>query len=213
MATFRGFSWKKVPIYILAQIFGAWLGALVVYCNYFHAINLFEGGRGVRTVPGTASLFGAYALPYVPAANAFFDEFIGTFALVFIVFAVTDRYNGSPPAGLVPLAVFIVAAGITGAYGMQTAFAINPARDLGPRIMTAMVGYGREVFNYRSQFWLWCQICGPISGALSAAFIYDSLLYLGEDSIMNRPSASVRQQRAHSANTAQTDTISNAGVV
>jgi glycerol uptake facilitator-like aquaporin len=82
-------------------------------------------------------------LDYVPAANCFFDEFIGTFALVFVIFAVTDKRNGPPPAGLVPLAIFVVVLGITAAYGMQTSFAINPARDLGPRIMTAMVGYGR----------------------------------------------------------------------
>ena len=62
LATFRGFPWWKVPIYVLAQLLGGIVGAAVVYANYFHAINLFEGGSGVRTVPGTASLFGTYAV-------------------------------------------------------------------------------------------------------------------------------------------------------
>ena len=62
MAVFRGFSWKKVPGYFIGQLFGAWLGALLVYANYFHAIDIFEGGKGIRTTPGTASFFGVYTV-------------------------------------------------------------------------------------------------------------------------------------------------------
>ena len=78
------------------------------------------------------------------AANCFFDEFLGTFILVLVVFAVIDKRNMPPPNGLLPLVVFIVVLGLGAGWGMQTGYAINPARDLGPRIMTAMVGYGRE---------------------------------------------------------------------
>jgi hypothetical protein len=67
MAIFRGFPWRKVPVYIFAQVFGAFIGALIVYSNYFHAIDIFEGGAGVRTVPGTASFFS----PYVVRASSF----------------------------------------------------------------------------------------------------------------------------------------------
>lgn len=56
--------------------------------------------------------------------------------------AITDRNNGPPPAGLVPLVLFITILGIGAALGMQTGYAINPARDLGPRLLTSMVGYG-----------------------------------------------------------------------
>ncbi|KAI0302866.1 aquaporin-like protein [Multifurca ochricompacta] len=95
-AIFRRLSWKKVPLYILGQMLGAFLGSLFVYSNYFHAINLVEGGSGVRTVPGTAGLFATYAAPYVPAANCFFNEFLGTFLLLIVVFAITDSRNGAP---------------------------------------------------------------------------------------------------------------------
>ena len=61
LAIFRGFPWRKVPGYWLGQLFGAWLGAMLTYANYFHAIDIFEGGKGVRTVPGTASLFAVYS--------------------------------------------------------------------------------------------------------------------------------------------------------
>lgn len=62
LATFRGFPWRKVPVYILSQLLGGIVGAAIVYANYHSAIDLFEGGHGVRTVPGTASLFGTYAV-------------------------------------------------------------------------------------------------------------------------------------------------------
>ena len=62
LATFRRFPWKKVPIYIAAQLLGAFVGAALTYANYFHAIDVFEGGKGVRTTPGTAALFATYAV-------------------------------------------------------------------------------------------------------------------------------------------------------
>jgi len=193
MAIFRGFPWRKVPSYIFAQVFGAFLGALIVYANYSHAIDIVEGGVGVRTVPGTASLFTSYALDYVSDVNCFFDEFLCSFALLLVIFAVTDHHNGPPPPGLVPLAVFAVIFGITAGLGLQTSFAINPARDLGPRIVTAIVGYGEPVWAYRGQFWLWCTIGGPLAGGFTAAFLYDALIYIGDDGLLNRQSRSARR--------------------
>ncbi|TFY75326.1 hypothetical protein EWM64_g8688 [Hericium alpestre] len=207
LAVFRDFPWRKVPVFIMAQIVGAWIGAMLVYANYFHAINIAEGGHGARTVSGTAGLFSTYALEYMPAANSFFDEFVGTMTLILVVFAVTDQRNGPPPAGMVPLVIFILILGIGAAFGMQTGYAINPARDLGPRIMTAMMGYGKagascfmfrnafradrlvmcEVFNFRNQYWLWCPILGSVCGGLVGAFIYDALIFTGNESILNRP--------------------------
>jgi len=192
-AIFRRLPWRKVPLYILGQVLGAFFGSLFVYSNYFHAIDLFEGGKGVRTVPGTASLFATYSAPYMPAANCFFDEFLGTFLLLIVVWAVTDPRNGPPPSGLVPLVIFFLILGIGAAFGMQTGYAINPARDFGPRLMTSMVGYGREVFNFRHQYWLWCPIIASLSGGIVGCFVYDSLLYTGSDSFLNKPSATARQ--------------------
>lgn len=78
----------------------------------------------------------------MPAAACFFNEFLATFILIIVVFAVTDSRNGPPPAGMLPLVMFLLLFGLGAAWGMQTAYALNPARDFGPRLMTAMVGYG-----------------------------------------------------------------------
>jgi len=61
-ASVRNFPWKKVPSYILAQLLGGICGAGIVYANYYHAINLYEGGTDIRTISGTAGLFGTYAV-------------------------------------------------------------------------------------------------------------------------------------------------------
>lgn len=200
LATFRGFPWRKVPVYILSQLLGGIVGAAIVYANYHSAIDLFEGGHGVRTVPGTASLFGTYAAPYLSNASAFFEEFIGAFLLLLVLLSVSDKRNGPPPAGLLPLVLFLTLFGLGIAFGTQTGFAVNPARDLGPRILTAMVGYGREVFTYRHQYWIWAGVLAPILGALAATFVYDTFVFTGNESIINRPNKLAREHNAHAMN-------------
>jgi aquaglyceroporin related protein len=74
---------------------------------------------------------------------------MATALLLLVVLAISDKRNGPPPPGLNPLVLFITILGMGACLGMETAYAINPARDLGPRILTAMVGYGGGVFSYR----------------------------------------------------------------
>lgn len=195
----RDFPWRKVPAYVFAQVMGGLCGAGIIYANYIHAIDIVEGGRNIRTVPGTAGLFSTYALDYMTSVSCFFDEFIGTVVLLLVVCAVTDARNGPPPAGLVPLVLFIAVLGIGAALGMQTGYAINPARDLGPRLLTSMVGYGKEVYTFRNHYWLWCPVIAPILGAIVGAFIYDLLFFTGSESILNKPNKKARMARHRAA--------------
>ncbi|KAF9515990.1 hypothetical protein BS47DRAFT_709630 [Hydnum rufescens UP504] len=190
MAVFRGFPWKKVPVYWLAQTAGGCFGALVAYSNYMHAISIVDPDKTRLT----ASIFAGYALDYLPAAACFFSEFLGTALLVMTLLAALDKYSGAPPAGLVPLVFFILFLGEGMALGMETAFALNPARDFGPRIALSMLGYSRHVvWNYRSQYWLWTGILAPLSGGVVGALVYDVFLYIGSDSIVNKPTQGARQ--------------------
>ncbi|KIJ47800.1 hypothetical protein M422DRAFT_28598 [Sphaerobolus stellatus SS14] len=198
-AVFRRFPWRKVPIYMFAQLMGALVGAAIVYANYFHAIDIFEGGRGIRTVPGTASLFSTYAASYLTNVSAFFDEFLGTALLMIVILAVTDKTNLAPNPGTLPIALMITILGIGMSFGMQTGYAINPARDLGPRLLTAMVGYGTEVFSFRNQYWLWCPVIAPFLGALFGSLVYDTFLFIGGDSIINSPNAEARAHHERAA--------------
>ncbi|KAG7442839.1 aquaporin [Guyanagaster necrorhizus] len=192
MATFRGFPWRKVPGYVFAQLMGGIFGAALVYANYYHAINIYEGGH-YRTL-STARFFGTYALDYLPNAAAFFDEFLGCFILMLVILAATDKRN-SPPPGLFPLALFLTLFGLGVCFGMQTGFAVNPARDLGPRILTAIAGWGKQVFTYRNQYWLWAGVLAPIFGAQIAAMLYDTFIYDSQDSCINRAFMKVPSRR------------------
>ncbi|KAJ3978615.1 putative aquaporin 4 [Lentinula detonsa] len=194
-ATWRGFPWKKVPGYIFGQLMGGVVGAALVYADYFHAIDIYEGGRGVRTLK-TASLFSTYALDYMTNVSCFFSEFFATAILVIVILATTDKGNGPPPLGLLPLVLFILILGLGACLGMETGYAVNPARDLGPRLLTSMVGYGSAVYTFRNQYWLWCPVLAPILGAQAGAMFYDVFLFNGRESIVNKPNAKARRMIA-----------------
>lgn len=191
LATWRDFPWKKVPGYILAQVLGGLVGAALTYANYHQAITLFEGGADIRT-SATASLFTTYPIDYISNQSCFWSEFLGTVVLLLVVLAITDKRNLPPPNGTVPLVLLFLILGIGMSWGMQTAYAINPARDLGPRLLLSMVGYGSQVYTFRNHYWIWCPILGPILGAQAGCLIYDGLLYTGDESIVNRPDKASR---------------------
>ncbi|RKF57056.1 putative membrane protein, partial [Erysiphe neolycopersici] len=106
---FRKQSWSKFPIYAAAQIAGAFCAAGVVYGNYKNAIDVFEGGKGVRTVPGfsstaTAGIFATYPQDFVSRTTEFFNEFIAAAILMFCIYMLQDKKNMG--AGkLLPLAL------------------------------------------------------------------------------------------------------------
>ena len=106
--------------------------------------------------------------------SCFFDEFLGTAILLMCVLSFTDRNNGPPPGGLVPLALFLLVLGIGAALGFQTGYAINPARDLGPRIAHAVLpipGKGGSDWSYA-----WVPIAGPLLGAVLAGLLVRAMV-------------------------------------
>ncbi|KAG1745875.1 major intrinsic protein superfamily membrane channel protein [Suillus paluster] len=182
LAVFRGFPWKKVPVYIFAQLLGGFCGAGIVYANYFHAIDIVEGGPGIRTISGSGDLFATYAASFLTPCF-----FLGSALLMISILCVNDKNNNPPPQGLVPLALFIAVLGLGTSLGMNTSYSLNPARDFGPRVFTAAAGYGSAVFTYRNHYWLWCNVLGPVIGMLFGAFTYDVLVFGGCESIINKP--------------------------
>ncbi|GAA93674.1 uncharacterized protein L969DRAFT_90192 [Mixia osmundae IAM 14324] len=189
LAVFRGFPWRKVPIYIFAQILGAMCGALMVYATYHEAITIYEGGPNIRTHTGptaTAALFSTYPLTYVGAPVAFFNEIYGTAILMIIVLAVSDKANATPTEGMNPLIIGLLVLAIGACLGSQTAYCINPARDFGPRLATWIVGYGKGVWTFYSWYWIWTPIVATICGALLGSLAYDMLIYTGLDSPVNQ---------------------------
>ena len=95
--------------------------------------------------------------------------------LVLVVFALSDPHNPPLAPGLGPIAVGLLVAVIGMAYGLNAGYAINPARDFGPRLFTALAGWGGEVFNAGKGWW-WVPIAGPMIGGPLGGFIYDACI-------------------------------------
>ncbi|KAG8757475.1 hypothetical protein FRC12_010307 [Ceratobasidium sp. 428] len=117
-------------------------------------------------------------------ALCFYEEVLGTFLLVLVILAMTDKQNSRTTTFSLPLALFLLLVAVGGSLGMQTGFALNPARDLGPRLLCWFVGYGRKVWDYRSQYWLYAPVIGPMVGGILGALTYDLLLYTEDDNII-----------------------------
>jgi MIP family channel proteins len=173
-AALRRFPTGKVLPYIAAQ-FAAALGAsAIVFAAYHEALAAFDGG--VRRVTGelaTAGIFATYPQPYMGIAGGFLNEAIGTALLMAAILAMTDTRNSPVPTGLTPIAVGLVVVAIGASFGFNTGYAINPARDLGPRVFTALAGWGSGVFAAGNGWW-WVPVMAPCVGAVAGGFLYDA---------------------------------------
>ncbi len=166
-ATFRGFSWSKVLPYSLAQTLGAFAAASLVYCNYLPAFRQVDPG-----LEKTAGVFTTFpAFPALPQAG-FLDQFVGTGLLLLLIFAITDEYNAPPGANLGPAMIGLVVVAIGMSFGGMHGYAINPARDFGPRLFTVFAGFRNNGLTDGARVW-WVPVVAPLLGGLAGAAIYD----------------------------------------
>ncbi len=167
LAVFRGFPWRKTLPYALSQTAGGMAGAALVWFNYREAILRFD-----PLLEKSAGIFTTFpAFPDVPAAG-FFDQVIGTALLLFLVFAVTDEDNLDMPQYLTPAMVALIVLAIGISFGKLHGYAINPARDLGPRLWTVVAGYRVNGLTDGSGVW-WVPVAAPLLGGLLGAGLYD----------------------------------------
>jgi MIP family channel proteins len=185
LATRGAFPWAKVPPYVLAQVAGAFLGAVLVYVNYGAAFEQFESkhqlvrgamANGMLPDPaaGGAGVFCTFPA-FGQAWRNVFTEFLGTAVLLGCVRAIADRRNWPATGGLEPFLVGAIVWAIGLSLGGLTGYAINPARDFGPRLAAACLGWGASVFQSHDGYY-WVPIVGPILGGVAGVWIYDLLL-------------------------------------
>jgi glycerol uptake facilitator protein len=180
----RDFPWSKVLPYSLAQVVGAFAGAAVVYLNYHGAIHAYESAQHiVRDSPDGAATFGIFGTTPAPYFHSWFgpflDEVIGTALLICVLFALTDERNQPPKSNLAPFVVGLVVVAIGISFGANSGYAINPARDLGPRLLAGIAGWGSNAVpgDYGDiSFYLWIPLVGPLVGAAIGAVLYDVLI-------------------------------------
>jgi glycerol uptake facilitator protein len=167
VAVFRGFPWRKVLPYSIAQTAGAFLAAALVYRNYLPAFHQFD-----PRLEKTAGIFTTFpAFPAWPQAG-FLDQVIGTALLLLMVLAITDELNVPPGANLAPAMIGLVVVAIGMSFGGMHGYAINPARDFGPRLFTAVAGFRNNGLTDGPRVW-WVPVAAPLLGGLVGAAVYD----------------------------------------
>jgi glycerol uptake facilitator protein len=167
LATFKGFPWRKVAPYCLAQTAGAFVAAIIVRFVYADLIARIDPNHTIAsqgiysTLPGN-NVEGAN----VTIATAFFDQIVGTAILVFVVFALVTAANNPPLANMAPVVIGLLVVGIGMAWGANAGYAINPARDFGPRLASLITGYETAMFDQNGNLYFWLPIVAPIIGGL-----------------------------------------------
>jgi MIP family channel proteins len=172
LAVHRGFPWRKVAPYVAAQFAGAFVASAVVYFTYLEAINAFEPARTLTT----AGIFATYPQDYLSnVPGGLVDQIVGTALLMMVIFAISDQRNMALPGAFSPIAVGATVMVIGMTYGLNAGYAINPARDLGPRLFTFVAGWGEQVFTADNHWW-WVPVVGPCIGAVLGGLVYDLLI-------------------------------------
>jgi len=158
--------------YVIGQVLGAFLGATLVYIIYWNEFNEFDGGtRQMTGINGTADIFFTMPGEGIPHWNTFFDQAVITGVLMIYIMALTHDFNHMISEVAKPFAFVVIVLGIISAFSINAGAAINPARDLGPRLFGAFIYGWNDVFSIHNYFF-WIPIIGPIIGAIFGVWIY-----------------------------------------
>lgn len=164
LAAIGKFDWSLVPGYLLAQLLGAMIGALIVWIAYRQHFNATEDAAAKLAVFCTSPSINK------PADNIL-SEVIGTFVFIFAILSITKSQSSLGALDALPVALLVLGIGLS--LGGPTGYAINPARDLGPRIMHAIL----PIKNKGGSDWSysWIPVLGPVIGGVAAALLWQMI--------------------------------------
>ncbi|KAI5613145.1 aquaporin 3a [Silurus asotus] len=164
-------KWRKFPVYFLFQIIGSFFGAGIIFGMYYDAIQRqYEKDHKLPL-----GIFATYPNEHLSTANGFFDQVIGTAALIVCILAIVDPYNNPIPQGLEAFTVGFTVLVIGLSMGFNSGYAVNPARDLGPRLFTSIAGWGSIVFTH-GNYWFLVPIFAPFLGTIIGVIVYQLLV-------------------------------------
>jgi len=178
LALFRDFPWSKVIPYWIAQVIGAFLGAAIVYVLFGPVIDHYNDVHHLtREAGGAAGVFFTHPGLAITPMHALLDQIILTAFLLFGIFAITEQYNEmAPGANSGALMIGLLVATIGASMGYLEAWAINPARDFGPRLFAFFAGWGRSALPAPDNYW-WVPIVGPLIGGVVGGAAYQYLVH------------------------------------
>ncbi|XP_005722406.1 aquaporin-3-like [Pundamilia nyererei] len=167
--------WRKFPMYFLFQTIGAFKKKHLIIWIPLDALWDHPASFNVTGPDATAGIFATYPGNHLTLVNGFFDQIIGTAALIVCILAIVDPHNNPIPQGLEAFTVGFVVLVIGLSMGFNSGYAVNPARDLGPRLFTAIAGWGSEVFTVR-QGWFLVPVFAPFLGTFIGVMIYQLMV-------------------------------------
>ncbi|MCF7355365.1 aquaporin family protein [Vibrio sp. CK2-1] len=188
LTLFHGFDKRKVLPYIGSQLLGAFSSAALVYALYSNLFSEYELAnnmvRGSQESLALAGIFSTYPNPALTFGGAFAVEFVITAVLMFVILALGDDRNGAPNGAVTPLLVGLLIAVIGGSLGPLTGFAMNPARDFGPKFFAYLAGWGDMALTGGKDIpYFIVPILAPICGASFGGWLYPKVIgfYLNND--------------------------------
>jgi len=165
--------WAKLPFYMLAQFLGSFIACVCVFGVYHDYLVEFSGAARLTSgVNGTAGIFSTYPPDFVSNWTGFSDQLLATAIFVGTIFALLDNKNIGPGSNMAPLLIGLIVLTLGTSFGINAGFGVNPARDLIPRVFTAVAGWGKEPFTAHSG-WFWYPILGQFLGGILGGLFYE----------------------------------------
>ncbi|RYU47637.1 aquaporin family protein [Aliivibrio finisterrensis] len=180
LAAFHGFDKAKIIPYIIAQVLGAFCSAALVYALYSNLFSDYEIANGFlrssKEALSTAGIFSTYPHPSLSMLGAFAVEFVITAVLMFGILALGDEHNGAARGAMNPLLIGLLIAAIGGSLGPLTGFAMNPARDFGPKLFAYLAGWDYALTGAKEIPYFIVPILAPIAGACFGGWAYPKMI-------------------------------------
>lgn len=180
LAVFHGFDKAKVVPYIIAQMLGAFCSAALVYGLYSNLFIDYEIThsfiRSSQEALATAGIFSTYPNASLSFSGALAVEFVITAVLMFAILALGDENNGAARGPMNPLLIGVLIAVIGSSLGPLTGFAMNPARDFGPKLFAYLAGWEFALTGAKDIPYFIVPILGPIAGACFGAWVYPKVI-------------------------------------
>jgi aquaglyceroporin related protein len=183
LAVFRGFPARRIPVYILVQILGAFIGSLLAFAVFRDSILNLDGALLSETTG--VNFYTQPQADYISVHTAFIVEMLGSAVIACTILALGDSGNSPPGAGMHAFIIGLLITTTCMALGWITRGCFNPARDLGPRLAALAVGYPLHSFTDWANFWIWGAWCAPMVGGLIGGVAYDACVFKGGESPVN----------------------------
>lgn len=207
---YRGFPLSKIPTYVTAQVLGAFLATLITFAIFRPGLLALQvqdmvvqgqssAGFDANSMPEAAAVLRNFlTFPrqvWIGTGTAFLTELVATTILAVAVLALGDDTNAPPGAGMNAFIVGLLIAVLGMAFGSNTGLAMNPARDFGPRVALAVLGYSTypNPSLFADGYWFHVNWLAPLCGTTLGGFLYDSMIFVGGESPVNYPAKRIRR--------------------